>query len=70
MNHIDFKTRENIFLTGKEEFLKKGFHHASLRSIVKDAGVTIGAFYGYDKSKEEFFDALVKEQKQYFFRLF
>ncbi|MBR4323618.1 TetR/AcrR family transcriptional regulator, partial [Treponema sp.] len=42
------------------EFLKKGFRGASLREIVKKAGVTTGAFYGYYKSKEELFSALVK----------
>ena len=29
------------------EFLDKGFQGASLRQIVKNAGVTTGAFYGY-----------------------
>ena len=70
MTCTDLKTRENILLAGKKEFLKKGFHHASLRNIVKKAGVTTGAFYGYYKSKEALFDALVKEQKQYFLDCF
>ena len=42
------------------EFLEKGYRGASLREIVKKAGVTTGAFYGYYKSKEELFSALVK----------
>ncbi|MFQ7355450.1 MAG: TetR/AcrR family transcriptional regulator [Coprococcus phoceensis] len=42
-------------------FWKKGFQAASFRNIVKNAGVTTGAFYGYYKSKEELFEALVKE---------
>lgn len=46
---------------GKREFMDKGFRAASLRSIVKTAGVTTGAFYGYYKSKEDLFDALVSE---------
>ena len=33
------------------EFLDKGFQGASLRQIVKNAGVTTGAFYGYFSSK-------------------
>ena len=36
------------------EFLDKGFQGASLRQIVKNAGVTTGAFYGYFSSKEAF----------------
>ena len=30
-----------------QEFLEKGFKSASLRNIVKTAGVTTGALYGY-----------------------
>lgn len=55
-------TLQNIHRAGKREFLEKGFQSASLRSIVKEAGVTTGAFYGYYKSKEELFEALVEEQ--------
>lgn len=41
-----------------------------LRNIVKTAGVTTGAFYGYYKSKEELFDELVCEQAEYVLSLF
>ena len=54
-------TREKILEAGKKEFLENGFRDASLRTIVKEAGVTTGAFYGYYKSKEDLFDALVAE---------
>ena len=43
-----------------EEFLEKGFADASLRQIVKNAGVTTGAFYGYYSSKDALFTALVE----------
>lgn len=42
--------------------MEYGFKSASLRSIVKTAGVTLGAFYGYYNSKAELFEALVGEQ--------
>ena len=42
-----------------EEFSDKGFLGASLRQIVKNAGVTTGAFYGYFSSKEALFNAIV-----------
>ena len=42
------------------EFLDKGFQGASLRQIVKNAGVTTGAFYGYFSSKEALFTAIVE----------
>lgn len=54
-------TFENILNAAKAEFLEKGFRGASLRNIVKNANVTTGAFYGYFKSKEDLFDALVSE---------
>ena len=61
MNENIHSTREKILEAGKKEFLEKGFRDASLRTIVKEAGVTTGAFYGYYKSKEDLFDALVTE---------
>ena len=54
-------TLDKIRAAGKKEFMQKGFRAASLRQIVKDAGVTTGAFYGYFHSKEELFDSLVAE---------
>lgn len=48
-------TLEHIHIAAKKEFLEKGFRSASLRIIVKSAGVTTGAFYGYYSSKEELF---------------
>nr|WP_283243624.1 TetR/AcrR family transcriptional regulator [Feifania hominis] len=55
---------------GRREFLKRGFREASLRTIVKQAGVTTGAFYGYYSSKEALFDALVGEQAETFLARF
>ena len=43
-----------------EEFAEKGFQGASLRQIVKHAGVTTGAFYGYFSSKEALFASIVE----------
>ena len=58
-------TLEHIHIAAKKEFLEKGFRSASLRNIVKSAGVTTGAFYGYYSSKEELFAALVDEHYKY-----
>lgn len=66
MNEAEHTTLGLIHAAAKEEFLKKGFKSASLRNIVKTAGVTTGAFYGYYGSKEELFDALVGEQYETF----
>ena len=65
MNESSGGTREQILLAAKAEFLEKGFQHASLRNIVKAAGVTTGAMYGYYDSKEALFDALVRESYEY-----
>lgn len=53
-------TWESIQQAAMNEFLEKGFQGASLRQIVKNAGVTTGAFYGYFSSKEAVFNALVE----------
>ena len=52
-------TRENILNTAKKHFLRDGLDGASLRNIVKDAGLTTGAFYKYFPTKESLFDALI-----------
>ena len=53
-------TLEKIQKTAMDEFLEKGFRGASLRQIVKQAGVTTGAFYGYFSSKEALFASIVE----------
>ena len=53
-------TMERIQQAALEEFSEKGFLGASLRQIVKNAGVTTGAFYGYFSSKEALFASLVE----------
>ena len=53
-------TLEKIQEAALTEFLDKGFLGASLRQIVKNAGVTTGAFYGYFSSKEALFNAIVE----------
>ena len=59
MNEVEQTTLHLIFSAAMQEFLEKGFKSASLRNIVKTAGVTTGAFYGYYDSKEDLFEALV-----------
>ena len=48
-------TLEKIHEAAMAEFLDKGFQGASLRQIVKNAGVTTGAFYGYFSGEEALF---------------
>ena len=52
------------------EFLDKGFQGASLRNIVKEAGVTTASFYWYYSSKEELYDALVGEHYNHILQMY
>ncbi len=65
MSEPERNTLELIHAAAKAEFMEKGFQTASLRNIVKTAGVTTGAFYGYYDSKEELFAALVDPSYEY-----
>ena len=65
MTEGNLTTIERIHQSAKKEFLEKGYKDASLRNIVKSAGMTTGAFYGYYKSKEELFEALTGEHYEY-----
>lgn len=63
-------TLSRILSSAKQEFMEKGFLNASLRNIVKNAGVTTGAFYRYYDSKQALFSALVDEHAKYVLDLF
>lgn len=60
MSESEQTTLERIHTAAKCEFLEKGFINASLRNIVKTAGVTTGAFYGYFSSKGALFASIVE----------
>lgn len=66
MSENEKTTLDMIHAAAKTEFLEKGFKSASLRNIVRMAGVTTGAFYGYYDSKEALFEALVAVQYETF----
>lgn len=70
MKQEEYTTLDNILNAAKAEFLEKGFQKASLRSIVKTAGVTTGAFYRYYPSKAALFAALVEETATHILRVF
>ncbi|MDC7125269.1 MAG: TetR/AcrR family transcriptional regulator [Spirochaetales bacterium] len=56
----DTTTYQRIIDSATEEFLRLGYKDASLRNIVKTAGLTTGAFYGYFPDKEALFTAIVE----------
>lgn len=63
-------TRKIILDTAMKHFLEYGYTGVSLRSIVKDAGLTTGAFYKYYPTKETLFDALVDPYVENIYRLY
>ncbi len=63
-------TKENILRTAKEHFLKNGLDGASLRNIVKDAGLTTGAFYKYFPTKESLYDALTDPYIEHIYQIY
>lgn len=70
MSESEQTTLNLILSAAMQEFLDKGYKSASLRNIVKSAGVTTGAFYGYFNSKEALFEALVGGQYDYLMNCF
>ena len=70
MSEAEQTTLHLIHSAAMQEFLEKGYKSASLRNIVKTAGVTTGAFYGYYNSKEDLFEALVGEHYNFLLELF
>ena len=70
MSKDEKATRDRIHEIATSEFLDKGFQGASLRNIVKEAGVTTGSFYWYYSSKEELFDALVGEHYNHILQMY
>lgn len=63
-------TRDNILRTAKQHFLKDGLAGASLRNIVKDAGLTTGAFYKYFPTRESLFDALIDPYVEHIYQIY
>lgn len=63
-------TEKNILNTARKHFLKDSFSGASLRNIVKDAGLTTGAFYKYYPTKEALFDALTDPYIEHIYQIY
>ena len=70
MSDCERSTLDSILEVAKSEFLEFGYRAVGLREIVKKAGVTTGAFYGYFKNKEELFTALVGEEYNHLLELY
>ncbi|MCH5585816.1 TetR/AcrR family transcriptional regulator [Shimazuella sp. AN120528] len=57
--------KADIFQSGKELFLTKGFKDTNISDIAKNAGIGVGTFYNYYSSKEKLFvEIYTKENEQ------
>lgn len=55
------RTLRRLLDAAGQEFGEKGFHEASITAITRRAGTALGTFYTYFQSKEEIFQALVRD---------
>ena len=61
MSVRDTSIDPRLLQSAREEFMKKGFIKADLKTICDNAGVTTGAVYKRYKGKEELFGAVVSD---------
>lgn len=59
MQYLKDEVRNNITQTALIEFKSKGFKGASIRSISKNSGTSVGNIYKYFHSKDELYEAVV-----------
>jgi AcrR family transcriptional regulator len=55
------KTLRRVLEAAAVEFGERGYHEAAITGITQRAGVALGTFYTYFRSKEEVFRALVRD---------
>ena len=60
------ETKDLILKVSKEEFIKKGYNNASLRSIASKCHITATAIYRHFNNKEEIFEAVISPFINYF----
>ncbi|MEI3611466.1 TetR/AcrR family transcriptional regulator [Pseudogracilibacillus sp. SO30301A] len=59
---MDIKT--NIFICGKDLFSTKGFKKTNVKEIAEMAGIGVGTFYNYYKSKEQLFIEIYAQENE------
>jgi AcrR family transcriptional regulator len=58
------RTLRRLLDAAAHEFAERGFHEASISGITTRAGTALGSFYTYFNSKDEIFQALVKDMSE------
>jgi AcrR family transcriptional regulator len=54
--------RRQILDAAARCFVRNGFHQTSMQDVIKEAGLSVGAFYRYFKSKNELITAIAGER--------
>ena len=54
------QTREKIINAGEKLFIQNGFHNILADDIAREAGVSVGSFYGYFEDKRALFLAVLE----------
>lgn len=57
--HLEAR-REQILDAGMACFARNGFHATSMQDVIAEAGLSVGAFYRYFRSKEELIEAIAE----------
>ena len=60
------KTKNKIYKVAVDLMEKHGFNNITIEDISKKAGVSVGAFYHYYKSKDDIFFEIYKKADEYF----
>jgi AcrR family transcriptional regulator len=60
------ETKKRIFNAANELMKKKGFDNMTIQEIQERAGVSVGTFYHYFKSKQDVFFELYRKADEYF----
>lgn len=69
MQFLKEELRVKILESATDEFYEKGYAKASMRTIAKHSGITVGNIYRYFDGKEALFEAVVKEAYERFYSI-
>jgi AcrR family transcriptional regulator len=53
--------RQQILDAGRACFARNGFHATSMQDVINEAGLSVGAFYRYFKSKDQLIEAIAEQ---------
>ncbi|MDF2539894.1 MAG: transcriptional regulator [Herbinix sp.] len=60
MQYLKEEVKNNIITAAVQEFMDKGYHEASMRTIAANAGIALGNVYRYFQSKDDLFNQIVE----------